>query len=99
MAEILRISWARLRLPEGGAITGVGMLQAQSATLDGAGVSASVGAGALVAQAARIAGRSGPRIEITEIRFAARTPSATTTTREPATAVRPRIADIRLSVS
>ena len=99
MAELLRITWARLRLPESGAVTGVGALRAQSAALSGAGVSASVGAGALVAQSARIAGRSGPRVEIGDIQFTVRAPAATTATREPATAVRPRIAEIRLTVS
>ena len=37
MPEILRITWARLRLPERGAVTGVGALHAQSATMSGAG--------------------------------------------------------------
>ena len=59
MTERLRITWARLVLPERGAIFGAGVLVAQSAQVEGVGTSGSVGAGVLEAQAAQVAGRGG----------------------------------------
>ena len=98
MAERLRITWASLSLPESGAILGTGALVAQAAAINGTGVSASVGTGALVAQSARVTGRSGPRVEIGDILFNARTPSATTATREPGATVKPR-RDVHIEIT